>query len=233
MFSPLLIRRVILAACFLYPFRLSAAKIIEQPQEGYLLNAPRVISQDKALPVLVCLPGWGVKAKNDINLWAFPADKRGFLLIELDIDYAAINSQKQVEALFARIEKIIQQLASNYNIDKNKLFLAGTSAGAMMAISLALLYPGRFKAMGIISGARLGFGAGTRLKNAKGQLFYFYHGKKDKSIPIAEFYATQKKLRANGAIIEFKVIEEGEHTLPSGSYKEVVDLLYQLAELMP
>lgn len=227
----MLIFHIILLTLFCRVPNVYAGRVIEEPSQGYYIVLPNSIEKDKALPVLICLPGWGVKARQDINVWAFPVAKKGFLAIGIDIDYSGIQSNNDLKVLYQRIQDIINSVSSSYNINKNKIYIAGTSGGGMMSIALALLYPGKFKAIGVISGARLGFGAERHLKNAKGQLFCFYHGEKDKSISISEFYATKKRLEKNGAVIEFKVIPEGEHTLSSGYYSELVNWLYQLSEL--
>lgn len=216
---------------FITHFNVYAGKIIPYPAEGYYMVLPNLPTGYQELPVLICLPGWGVKAKNDVNIWAFHAAKRGFLVIDIDVDYSKINYYEDLKAFYERITNIINSISTDYNINKNKVYLAGTSGGGMLAIALALGFPDKFKAIGIICGARLYFGATRLLKNAKGQLFYFVHGQKDVAIPIAEFYDTKKHLEANGAIIEFKVLPEGFHTLPSGCYKETVDWFYQLSEL--
>jgi len=208
---------------------LAAAKIVEEPQERYCLGLPQAVSADKALPVLVCMPGLKRNAKDDINIWVFPADKRGFLLLDLDIDYSAENTA----AVYQRIKNIIDHVSVKYNVAKDKIFLAGTSAGGMMAISLVLSYPQEFRAAGVISGARLNPDAKRKIKNAKGQLFYLYHGEKDKNVPIGEFRATKKLLEKSGAVIEAKVLPEGKHGLPSSCYNEIVDWLYQLCDLIP
>jgi predicted esterase len=208
-----------------------AGKIIENKEQGYYLVLPEETKADKPWPILIALPGWGVKVKQDINVWAFPASKRGLFVIGIDIDYSGIRVNSDIENLYKRIKRIISSVSSTYNIDKGKIYIAGTSAGGMMSIALALYDPGAFKAIGIISGARLAFGADLNTARAREQLFNFIHGKKDKRIPISEFYNTKKKLEAGGAIIEFKVIEEGEHTLPPYYYKDLVDWFYQLSEL--
>ena len=85
------------------------------------------------------------------------------------------------------------------------------------------MFPDKFKAIGVVSGGRIGFFAENHLRGAKGSKFYMIHGKQDKSIKIGEFYSTKKKLERNGALVEFKVLPKGRHTLSSSAYKEVVD----------
>lgn len=211
---------------------LYAGKVIEHVQKGYCLGAPKPVLEGRAMPVLICLPGSGIEASNDINTWVFQANKRGFFVIDFDVNYSNIVSENDLKALYRKIQDAIANVSKEYNIDKNKIFIAGTSAGGMMAISLALYFPGSFKAIGVVSGARLkNFGAEARLKNAKGQLFYLYHGGNDKIVPINELYNSKKKLEKYKAVVESKVLEAGEHTLPQSCYKEMVDWLFQLSEL--
>jgi len=208
---------------------LYASKIIAQPLIGYYASIPQATSQDKALPILVCLPGSGIKAKDDIHHWAFAGNKKGFAVITMDVNYLNENAH----VVHDRLLDIIESLSKDYRLNKNKVFIAGTSAGGMMAMALALFYPDKFKAIGVISGARISFGAEKFLKNARQQLFYFYHGKEDKIVPIAEFYSTKNKLEKNKAVVEFKVVPDSGHTLPPNYYRELADLFSQLSDLYP
>lgn len=212
---------------------LYAGKVIDKSQDGYLLSVPKVIASGKKIPVLVCLPGLNVPAKQDINVWSFPANKVGFLVLNLDINYNLIKSDQNVEDLYQRMTTIINSLSVTYPINTDKIYIAGTSAGGMMTISLALRHPERFSAIGVVSGAEFRFGAENYLSKAKGGLFYMIHGRKDKIVSIGKFYATKQQLEENGALIEFKVVPEGGHTLRSGEYKEVVDALVKAGKSIP
>jgi len=193
--------------------------------KGYMLFIPKDISSASPSTFLICLPGWSISAKQDINNWAFYAAKNGFIAVDLDINYDLIRLNSDVDRLYLKISNILTSLAEEYPVLNNKVCIAGTSAGGMMSIALGLRYPNKFLAIGVVSGAKLSFGAENNLKSARGQWFYMAHGLKDKSIHISEFYSTKDQLEKNGAIIEYKVIPEGEHTLSSGAYREVIDWL--------
>lgn len=216
---------IFLLTILLTETNLYARELIDKTSEGYILRIPSKTLTGKVLPVLVCLPGWGVKAKDDINVWSFPAEKIGFVVIALDVDYSLIRSDSETRVLYHRIMHIVDSLSASYPLETKKLYIAGTSAGGMMSISLALMFPDKFTAVGVVSGGRLGFSAKTYLKNAKGCRFYMVHGEEDKSIPIGEFYSTKNILEKNGAIVKFDVISKGSHTLHSGVYREVIDWL--------
>lgn len=204
--------------------------LLDFSEKGYIVFVPKDISS--STPILICLPGWGIKTKQDINNWAFAAGRKGFVVLGLDLDYNYVKSPSDIGKVYLKISSIVDLLAQEYHISKNKLYLAGTSAGGMMSISLALNYPGKFMAVGVVSGGRLGFGAKEKLKNSRGSCFYLAHGDKDESIPIKEFLATKEQLECNGAIIKYNIIPGGRHTLNSNAYKEVVNWLSDLESLV-
>jgi len=202
--------------------------LLDCSDKGYMLFIPKNISSARPLSILVCLPGWGIAAKQDIHVWTFPAQKNRLVVINLDVNYNSIKSASEVKSLYYRIMQIIDGLSETYPIDTRKIYIAGTSAGGMASIALALQFPGKFLAIGVVSGGRLGFGAKSYLRNANGKYFYMVHGQQDRSIPIGEFYSTKQQLERNGAIIEFSVFPEGAHTLPSRAYAEVIDWLLKV-----
>ena len=203
--------------------------LLDFSEKGYMVFVPKDISV--SAPILICLPGSGIKTKQDINNWAFVAGKKGFVVLGLDLDYNYIKSPSDIRGVYSKISGIVDLLAQEYPISKNKLYLVGTSAGGMMSISLALNYPGKFMAIGVVSGGRLGFGAEENINNARGSCFFMIHGDKDERIPIGEFQSTKNQLERNGAIIEYNIIPGGRHTLNSNAYKEVVNWLSDLEGL--
>jgi predicted esterase len=206
--------------------------LLDCSDKGYMVFIPNNVSVSSA--ILVCLPGWaGVKTKQDlIGRWVFTAGKSGFVVLGLDVDYNTIRSFSDVDQLYSRMLGIIDSLAREYRINISRFYLVGTSAGAIISISLALRYPGRFVAIGVVSGGRLGFGAQEELSNAKGSRFYMVHGDRDERIPLREFQSTRKQLERNGAIIEYNIIPGGKHSLNSDAYNEVVNWLADLDSLL-
>ena len=203
------------------------------PSEGeYLLFIPKAYHKEhkegNVYPIAICLPGWGVKVKNDINVWKFAAEKAGFFLVLPQIDYARINSHDDLFWAEAFIFAALQEAKTNYPIDNRRIYLTGTSAGGMMSINLALRYPDKFAAIGVMSGCSLTRAdfmkwANKSLPNAKGQKFYVVHGMKDPSVTLSDCKATIAKLKKNGAIIEFEPVKEGAHTLSTEMYKKIID----------
>lgn len=198
-----------------------AGQIIDKSSQGYFLFLPKGVLKAEELSILVSLPGWGVTAKDDINFWKFSAEKQNFIVVDLDVDYSQIDSLADVKSLYRRIKKITRSLKDTYSIKGRSIFLAGTSAGGMMAISLALMVPEKFTAVAVISGASLRFGARGNLANANKCNFYLVHGGKDKSVSIREFYNTKINLKKHGATVFEEVYPNQGHILSSYVYKKI------------
>ena len=214
----------------LYAGRIESGSI--SSEQEYLLFIPATFYKEykegNIYPVAICLPGWGVKVKDDINVWKFAAEKKGLFLILPQIDYAKINSYDDLLQVEINIFMILEDVKRQYPVDNKRVFLAGTSAGGMFSINLALRYPDKFSGIGVISGCSLTRKdfmrwANRSLANAKGQRFYVIHGVKDPSVTITDCKTTIKKLENNGAIIKFEPVKEGAHTLPTEMYKKIID----------
>jgi predicted esterase len=201
--------------------------LIDRKEDGYIAYVPKMENKLNKEPVLIVLPGLYCSAKTEIAYWGFHAEKKGILVIGIYVDYAKITSMNDLEKLFNRIMDTVNIFNSdknNYSIDKEKMFLGGTSAGGMVSMTLALKHQGRFRAVGVISGSNLEHWEGTQfIGGAKGQYFYLLHGRKDPIIPINDFFETKKALETNGAIVKTYINEEVGHYMSSNDYRRAVE----------
>ncbi|MFH2138643.1 MAG: prolyl oligopeptidase family serine peptidase [Candidatus Omnitrophota bacterium] len=200
-----------------------AGKLLNESPEGYMVYVPEKALSGEKTSILICLPGWRMSAVQDINNWSFAAEKNDVIAVSLDIEYKNIKSGNDVKFIYERIERIIKHLSETYSVYEDDIFLAGTSAGGIMSISLALRYPDRFSYVGVVSGSRLGFGAENNLKNARKCQFYVIHGQQDETISVGECVQTMDLLKQKGAYVMSKVYEKGGHALPIRVYNEVVE----------
>ena len=161
------------------PSLVYGGKLIFSPEKGFVANLPTWTSPEKKFSILMVLPGYSVKAKNEINNWKFKAEKNGFLLICMDVDYDQIQLNSDMEDLCSRMIGVCNDfIAQGQPIDLQRIYIAGTSMGATTAINLALRYPKQFRAVADVSGGRLMRGSEFFIQNAAGQNFYLAHGKK-------------------------------------------------------
>jgi predicted esterase len=207
---------------------LYAGNFIENKEKGYLVSSPiqKTDPIGKKYPILITLHGWGMSAKQDIHFWAWHAEKKEFFLIAIDINYDEIKTDIDIYDLYNKIIGIINDFYyQKYPIDINRVYIAGTSAGGMMAINLALIYPYRFKGVGAVSGGVLGFFSKYFLENAKGIHFYFAHGSNDETVPIEKFKECVKELENNKGYVKTYIKKNGKHTLNDNVYGKIIEWL--------
>lgn len=222
----------VVVLCLLISSYIYSSVIIDKENDGYIACIPEIADKTTKMPVLVVLPGLHVSAKNELNMWKFNAQKKGFLTIAIYVDYPKLKTWVEVEELHQRIISTLNIFISdknNYSICSDKIYIAGTSAGGMMALRLSLMYPEQFKATIAVSGSNLYlWHANEFLHNAKGLKFYLMHGRKDNIVPIKNFYETKTALEKHGAIIETYINEQAGHIMNSKDYKRAMDWLSEL-----
>lgn len=190
--------------------------------QDYLTVVPPGISKENPVPLLICLPAVGISIDEDLGHWVSPAAQNGLIVADIPADYRFITSEADVEALYERIVRVADELASRYPVDSQKIYLVGTSAGGMMAIAIGLRHPGIFAAVGVASGAHLNFGADQMLGNAKGLIFCLVHGTSDAIIPFELFEAARDALEKNGAVVRFSERQGEGHPVGPGGYAWLV-----------
>jgi poly(hydroxyalkanoate) depolymerase family esterase len=138
----------------------------------YKLYVPGEYNSDKESPLLVMLHGCGQNpddfaAGTNINTLA---EKEKFLVLYPDMnhllnpsDLAGYNpfgcwnwfldkNQHRGKGHPKLIYEIVNEIKSKYNIDSNKVYAAGLSAGGSLACILGVTYPDVFNSIGICSG---------------------------------------------------------------------------------
>ena len=190
---------------------------------GYLFSMPVVKSPTEKVGLLVVLPGKDVKAKLENDNWAFAAAQNGLALVVLEVNYAQVRQERDVDTLHDRIQAIINEArAEQPAIEGGPAFLGGSSRGGMAAIALALRHPKGYRAIGVACGAMLAMGADDDSSNAKGQSFFLVHGSLDTEVPITYFSRTVNRLSADGGFIETYVHKGAGHNLDTGDYLRIV-----------
>lgn len=132
----------------------------------YGVYAPRNLEKAKKYPLLVILHGGGGTGKGMPRLtrggFEKLAGERGALLAYPEgidknwNDYRADKSRKaQRENIddVAFISAMLDEIAKGYPVDKERVYAAGISNGAMMSYTLACRAPDRFAAVAPVAGA--------------------------------------------------------------------------------
>ncbi len=126
----------------------------------------------------------------------------------------------------ADIKEAIADAAENYNIDRERMLVAGFSMGGYGVYRTVYEYPGLFKGAAVFSGhpslASQYTGNDTHpdfmnekyLKVFKDMDVKIFHGKKDRNCPYELTDEFVKKLKAAGAKVDYYIDETGGHEGP-------------------
>ena len=105
------------------------------------------------------------------------------------------------------LKKLVDSIASNGNILRDRIYIAGLSQGGMGVLDLIARYPETFAAGVSICGA----GEPTTAKLFAGKTsLWLFHGDKDQVVPVdfsREYYRKLKRLGANVRYSEYKNVE--------------------------
>jgi poly(hydroxyalkanoate) depolymerase family esterase len=136
-----------------------------QAAHSYIVYTPRGWTADKRMPLVVMLHGCQTNAYQQMkaSLYNPLADKMGFVVVYPDTD-AAENAQpgplvrcwqfylaqdsKRGQGDGAVVARITRKVMRRWNIDRQRVYVMGMSAGAFLSANLAAEYPGLYAASG-------------------------------------------------------------------------------------
>jgi predicted esterase len=121
-----------------------------------LLEVPKSYKAEKKWPLLVSLHGAGGSAENFIRVWADAAPKAGYILLVPHGD-ASVPEWKDTQRTWSGISPkyilwAIEEVQNRYEIDADRIYLHGFSAGGHMTFYTGLLNHDLFAAIVPVSG---------------------------------------------------------------------------------
>jgi predicted esterase len=144
----------------------------------YALFIPESLKQKENIPLLVVLHGMGGSGANTIPAWVDRSNK----------EFAVLCPTYPMGAWWARSAEdmvlgLIDQTREQYNIDSDRVFLAGLSNGAIGTYMIGMFYPDRFAGLipiaGSITPRYMSF-----LENLRNTPIYMIQGAHDPIFPI-------------------------------------------------
>lgn len=178
---------------------------------AYKLYVPRGYSRSTPTPLLVALHGCTQDAANFAAGTRFNllADTHNFLVLYPEQSATSHpnkcwtwyhpHNQVRGSGEPALLAALVDSIKSKYTIDSNRVFITGMSAGAAMAVIVAVCYPDYFAAVGVHSG--LEYKAASDLSNAhmammqggpdpvlQGKLAYQSAGSAARVLPVIVFH---------------------------------------------
>jgi len=103
--------------------------------------------------------------------------------------------------------RLLDELLADYNVDFDRVYLSGTSLGAMGAWSFAAAYPERFAALATVC-AHGPLSSADRLTELPIRAF---HGAKDKIVPMGPHQQLIDAINDKGGNATIKIFPDGDH----------------------
>jgi predicted peptidase len=174
---------------------------------NYLLFLPADYGKtDKTWPLILFLHGAGESGNDLAKVKTHGPPK--IVETKKDFPFIVVSPQSagrgwDVETLRA----LLDDVAANYRVDKDRIYLTGLSMGGFGTWSLAAAYPNHFAAIVPICGG----GNPADAKRLKGLSIWVFHGGKDPVVPVERSEAMVKALQQVGADVKLTVYPDAVH----------------------
>lgn len=182
---------------------------------AYLTDLPSDFKVDQATPLLIFLHGSGERGDDLEKVKVHGPPK----LAALGKDIPAIVISPQCPSgerwEVARLEALLAEVLSKYNIDKTRIYLTGLSMGGYGTMAWAYAHPEHFAALAPICGGRLEAGKSAGIKDIP---MWAFHGAKDSVVPIAGTDEYIQALKEAGANPKYTVYPEADHDSWTATY---------------
>lgn len=112
------------------------------------------------------------------------------------------------------LSALLDEIETNYLVDKNRIYVTGLSMGGNGTWSLAIAQPKRFAAIAPVCGWNMPSDA-CRLKD---MAIWVFHGAKDNVIPIESSEFMVERLKSCGSDVKFTIYPEANHNSWTETY---------------
>jgi len=183
----------------------------------YMIHVPPDYRGDQPFPLLVYLSGGGGLAFDGVLSSADAVRHAGYLVL-----YPNAGGQMWWDAsVTAMVQALLLEVQRTYDVDANRVYLAGFSNGGTGTIELGARFPYHFAALASLMGAGLDTPSGAKLpmQNLLAVPVLFLHGDKDPRIPPSASTITYEALRGFKPATppEIHVLKSREHDVTLSS----------------
>lgn len=181
---------------------------------GFCLYVPESYDGRGDWPLVVALHGGSGCGRDFLWTWLREARGRRFLL-------AAPTAQGPSWSLMGPdldagpLRAMVEFVSSRWRVDRERVLLTGLSDGATYALLEGLSEGAPYTHLAPVSGVlHPAVAAGGNLARASGRKIYLVHGCLDWMFPVATAEMAARELRAAGADLTFRAIDDLSHTYP-------------------
>jgi len=204
----------------------------------YRLARPVNYNHSKPYPLVVVLHGTGQNGSDNLSTLnmtsskAFRDNGTAFVLVPhaaepgwVDVpDTSTINVQPQLLA----VEKLIRKLMSQFNIDRDRIYITGQSRGGIGTYSLITTFPTLFAAAMPVAGA----GDPAQADKIVKLPFSAFHGLSDPTVPITYMQQIVARLKSLGSTATLTTFQAG-HNVWDRVYSDPANINWLLKQTRP
>jgi predicted peptidase len=175
---------------------------------NYLLYLPKEYAEnDKEFPLVLFLHGAGERG-NDLEKVKVHGLPR---LVNEGKDFPFIIVSPQCPDLMLwntdLLSSLLDEIETNYRVDKNRIYVTGLSMGGHGTWSMALAEPNRFAAIAPVCGW-----SDTSKANLIAHLpIWVFHGAKDVVVPVKSSEDMVSALKNSGSYVKLTIYPEANH----------------------
>jgi Phospholipase/Carboxylesterase len=160
----------------------------------FMVHVPLDYRGDQPFPLLIYLSGGSGQAFDAALTAEDVVRHSGFLAVYPNAAGAMWWEQEPT----AMVHELLLEISRTYNVDTNRIYLAGFSNGGSAALYFGTLWPERWAAIASHMGAGVNSPSGETLplKNLLNIPLLFLHGDKDTLIPTSASVSTYDELRS-------------------------------------
>ncbi len=199
---------------------------------NYILNATSIpaLSETKPQKAIILCHGYGGDGK-DISMLALnwrrflpdatflcpdapeicSINPQGFQWFDLSSDREEIILEKSLEAEL-KLDKFLDQVLDNYQLQPKDLALVGFSQGCMISIQAAIKRKKQINCLVGYSGKIINQKHLSENINSKPKIFLM-HGENDTIVPPTHLLESKEYLKKHGLIIKTKMFKNCEHRI--------------------
>jgi predicted peptidase len=130
---------------------------------AYNLFLPKGYDRTKSYPLVLFMHDAGATSKDPLVtlkqglgavIWADPAEqaKRPCIVLAPQWDSMVVNDNSEATSMLDTTVHLVEKIASEYAVDRARIYSTGQSGGAMMTIAISIKYPDLLAASFIVAG---------------------------------------------------------------------------------
>ncbi|TET35086.1 MAG: tetratricopeptide repeat protein [Planctomycetota bacterium] len=175
-------------------------------ERKYVLTVPKWAASGKPAPLVVLLHGTNSRPSYMLQFWRPVAGKDAILAAPWAIAGKWSNESPEKDIKF--VLAMVEQVKKRYNIDLNRIYVAGHSRGGFFTFTIGVPHGDVFAACGILAGGANYY----RNPSERRAPFYIWIVERDPSVPASSARDAKAVLEKNGHEVLYHEVPGGNGT---------------------